>query len=58
LEGTRTTDQIVDLVTELVVSGKLAIHHQHRRIVDAADVRAMIADNISGLFKIWLTCPL
>jgi methyltransferase-like protein/SAM-dependent methyltransferase len=51
LDGTRTTDQIIELVTELVVSGKLVIHHQQRRIVDAAEVRAIIADNISGFIQ-------
>ena len=48
MNGSRTREQIVDFVTDLVVSGKLVVYHQQRRIVDSSEVRPIIADNIRG----------
>ena len=51
MNGSRTREQIVDFVTDLVVSGRLVVYHQQRRIVDSSEVRPIIADNITGFIQ-------
>jgi methyltransferase-like protein len=46
MDGSKTVDELVAWMTQLVVSGHLVIHHQQRRIVDAAEIKPIIVDNI------------